>query len=182
MSRIEDLLAPGEQLIWTGRPRQGLLLQWSDLAGVPLWLGMSALVVEIIRNGLETGRGSLDFLAVTGAMASACAFGLFGRFLLDGWLRARTAYGLTDQRLLILRGRRLTSIDRIRLRQVHLRGGRRGGRGTIYFGRPPGLFMGFERQVTHFVPSLYPTPHFLGVKRAAWIYDEIQASRVAPTS
>jgi hypothetical protein len=108
-----------------------------------------------------------------GASQAGGAFGLFGgpfvavglyvvvgRFFVDAATRARTVYGVTDRRVLIVRvGRRhtTTSIEGAQLGQLQIKEGA-GGRATITFGPtnwpwgavPPGWPMGSQARPSQF--------------------------------
>jgi len=114
---IERHLQADEKLLWHGVPRDGLVLRRSDAILIPfslLWGGF-AISWEIM-----TLRG--------GAPAVFTLFGIpfvlmglyiiFGRFLVDARMRARTAYGLTDRRVIIVAGSRARSVTSLPLRNL----------------------------------------------------------------
>ena len=132
---IRNALSPGEQVLWTGQPRQGLLFRQADLFGVPFslfWCGFSCF-------WLYSAIGS-------GAPASLWIFGVpfvlmgahfvVGRFFVDRAQRARTHYAITPQRVLIASGlmsRTIKSLNLLALAETSL-SERAGGSGTIRFG------------------------------------------------
>jgi hypothetical protein len=136
-------LLPGERLLWNGRPKQGLLLRGEDIWLIPFSLIWSLVTLSGITPRLASGASQFNLVDLL--FLAAGIYLLFGRFLIDGWLRSRTYYGVTDkQAIIVTRG---FSQD---IRFVNLRtlsdlklSERRNGKGTIEFGKPRvGLFGG----------------------------------------
>ena len=97
---VTACLVPGERLLWTGRPQQGLALRASDLLFIPfmsLWLTMAmwGLIVSLRQEGLTTLKFTAPFVLF------GVAF-VFARYWFDAKLRGRTFYGLTDRRAIIV--------------------------------------------------------------------------------
>ena len=137
----EKMLTPelgrGERLLWTGRPRQGLRLRPSDWYLVPfslLWGGFAFFWEFMVLTG-----GAPWFFALWGVpFVLVGLYLIVGRFFADSYQRARTYYGVTDQRVLILSGllnRRTTSIALPNLGEVSLTE-RSDRSGSITFGTP----------------------------------------------
>jgi hypothetical protein len=101
---IRRELSPSEALLWAGRPRLGIVFRAYDLLLVPftlLWLAM--VVGGEINVLMESPPGA----AVAGTVFLSVFFlvGLFfgfGRFFVDRWLRERTVYGVSSERVLIV--------------------------------------------------------------------------------
>jgi hypothetical protein len=99
-------LAQGERLLWSDRPRQGIVLRTRDAFLVPLGLlwaaGVAMWIVQAWRAGAQ--------VAVQGLGVVALLAGLWlgvGRLLADSRVRALTRYGISDRRVIELReGRR----------------------------------------------------------------------------
>jgi hypothetical protein len=129
-------LGPGERLLWSGMPRQGVVFRPIDLFLIPfvlLWAGIPTLAaLGLLNSGRGAGIGDLFFLP----FILVGAYLLVGRFIVDAKQRARTFYGVTNQRILIVRTwwrRRTTSLKLGFLPDVTLTEGRN-GRGAIQFG------------------------------------------------
>jgi hypothetical protein len=95
--RVRRELLPGEQLLWWGRPRQGLMLRPSDALYIPFslfWCGFAIFwEATVLKDGIWFfGIWGIPFVLVG-------LYIVLGRFLTDARLRARTAYGITDQSL-----------------------------------------------------------------------------------
>jgi len=130
---LVERLDPGEELLWSGRP-QGWLIGWREI-------GIAALGVIVIGVGLSYGyraAGTLVGLEELGLSARSWTWVFFfvaigitwglitsigAGLLWYGLWRARrmgrdTEYMLTDQRVLIRRGRTELSVDRRRIVDV----------------------------------------------------------------
>lgn len=136
---IAQVLTPGESLLWAGQPKQGIRFSLTDLFLIPffcLW-GGGALVFESMMIYLAVTGGPLWGVAYGLPFAALGLYMLVGRFFYDRAKRARTFYGVTDQRALIVQaGRRKrseTSVD-FASQQVITLSEASGGRGTIHFG------------------------------------------------
>lgn len=130
-------LEHGESLIWTGVPRQGLVLRVFDLFLIPfslLW-GGGAIFWEatVLLQGapLVAALWGIPFVLMG-------LYLIIGRFFVDARIRANTFYGLTDRRAVILSGifsRTVTSLPLRTLSDISVVE-RRDGSGTIHLGRP----------------------------------------------
>jgi hypothetical protein len=100
-------------------------------------------------------------------------FALVGRFPVDAYIRGRTRYAVTDQRILISRSPpfgSLTSLSLARLPELRLVE-HRSARGTIHFGAEAPLS---NRNFGVWLPSLDPTPRFIGIDNAAELFSKIE--------
>jgi hypothetical protein len=106
---IRNELDSGEKFIWAGRPKQGLLFRGSDIFMIPfslLWGGF-AIVWEIMALAIpndEAGPVGLIFPIFGIPFVIVGMYMIFGRFVHDSKRRAKTFYGITDQRVIILSG------------------------------------------------------------------------------
>lgn len=136
-SVISSALAPGEQLLWTGRPRAGLLLQISDIYMIPLsalWAGFAFFWEYMAVRG-----GAPFFFELWGVPFVAIGlYILVGRFFYDAASRGSTTYGLTSKRVIIITtlfGNRQVTVPLDQMSDVNLSvNGDRSG--TITFGTP----------------------------------------------
>jgi hypothetical protein len=132
-------LMNGERLLWSGRPRQGLLLRPADALLIPASLLWCALTVFLAATALRSGAPpARSFIALV--FVAVGLYMVVGRFLVDAWLRAGTAYGVTDRRVLIAShglGGRVKSLGARAITDLTVSEDRRGG-GVILFG--PVLF------------------------------------------
>ena len=148
MAALEDELSayldPGEKLLWTGRPVQGIVftpLDWYFIPFSVVWFGF---VLYIFWQGLSKTPEPM------GTVMSVLFVGigiylLVGRFLADSFYRSRLVYGVTDRRAIIASGilqRSAQSIDLSSLSGLK-REDRADGSGTILFGEQPWYWYGW---------------------------------------
>lgn len=146
MHRDEALceFAPGEHLLWSGRPPAGFMLRASDLYQIPfsiMWCGFALFwessVIRLHEHASAAAQasGMQDVMVLWGI--PFVAIGLYmvaGRFFTDAWRRTRTRYALTNQRVIIISGlwhREVKSLPLRLLPDVTLT--EQGERGTIAF-------------------------------------------------
>src|SRR5579862_2671126 len=95
-------LQAGEKLLWSGRPRQGLLLTARDWLLVPFSLFWGGFV--LFWETAATVHPGASFFPLFGLpFAVIGAYLIVGRFIVDAWLRSRTYYAVTNQRIIICR-------------------------------------------------------------------------------
>lgn len=133
--QLAGRLLPGERILWTGQPRQGLVFTGSDIPITLfflLWGGVPSLAAVTEISG---GRwGMVPFLM---PFILIGFYMLVLRFWHDAWFRGYTFYAITDRRILIWRNRysrTFRSFDRASAPNVELV--EDGARGTLRFGPP----------------------------------------------
>jgi hypothetical protein len=136
-----DALEPGERLLWSGRPRQGLLLRRGDAILIPATLVPLAFAVfleaVVIAKGRLADGGAVVMALLVGSIVVATLHLVVGRFFLDAYQRARTFYGVSDRRVLIVfrfYGSRALAFALERVTEIDIRADR-GGLGTLTFDR-----------------------------------------------
>lgn len=142
-AQLRRQLAAGEQVLWQGRPLQGLRLHRADLWMLPfalMWGGF-ALHWEwsVLRSDVPA------FFVLWGIPFVLLGLYLMvGRFFFDARRRASTRYVLTTERVLLAAGQGFRRIESLPLRllpQVSLHE-RADGRGTITLGSAAGGWAG----------------------------------------
>lgn len=132
-------LGSSERVLWSGQPRQGLVLRGSDVFFIPfsvLWcvgIAFSAVISTLFQSDDSFIGGLSDLLFVLAGI-----YFLVGRFFVEAWQRARTHYAVTSERVLIVSGllsRSVLSLNIKTLADISF-SQRSGGRGTISFGGP----------------------------------------------
>ncbi|HZN60810.1 MAG TPA: hypothetical protein VFC90_00260 [Planctomycetota bacterium] len=135
---IEKELQPRENVLWAGRPAQGVRLRRSDALLIPFSLLWGGFAVFWEWQALSMGA-PLHFALFGVPFVLIGMYIIFGRFLVDSWQRSRTRYALTSARAIIVCGRETHSLSLGLLGSVALREGR-GSLGTVqlgpYTGRP----------------------------------------------
>ena len=182
-SELERVLRPelgaGERLLWSGQPRRGLRLRATDLFLVPfslLWGGFAILwEVAAVRGGAPFffGLWGIPFVA-------AGLYLMIGRFFVDAWQRARTYYGVTTERVLIVSGLFQPQVKSLSLRSLpELTLAERGDRsGTITFGGVPPMYGWFANSSWPGTASQLP-PRFELIENARQVYGRIQTAQRA---
>lgn len=179
---ISGELAPGERLLWSGRPRRGIALSGEDLFLVPfslLWLGFAVYWSFLARRS-----GAPPFFTLWGLMFVLLgAYFVAGRFLVDAWQRGRTVYGLTDQRALIvsrslLGNQEVKSLPLRTMPEIGL-STKSDGSGTITFGSlVAGPYPSWMTRFYAFGSRRNAPPAFEMIENARQVYEQLlQAER-----
>lgn len=96
-------LEPGETLLWSGRPGQGLRVRRADAHLIPFTILWAGFFVFWEAWGIRSGQPlvmrlfGVPFLVVGVYLVA-------GRFFVDALKRRNTAYALTDRRVIIVSG------------------------------------------------------------------------------
>ncbi len=132
---LKKELGPNESLLWCGVPRQGLCFRSSDAFLIPfslMWGGFAFFWEYLVLTSATPG-----FFALWGIPFVLMGIYLIaGRFFVDSYQRGRTYYGLTNERVLILRGilnRKVTTLSIRNLHEISLNE-RPDGSGDVLFG------------------------------------------------
>ena len=174
MTYQTSVMLPGERVLWSGEPGRGIYFQSTDIFLVPfslLWCGFA-----VFWTFTASSAGAPTFFDLWGLMF--VLFGLyfvFGRFLVDIWVRQGTSYTVTNRRILINRGGlfpRQIVINLADLPPVSLNM-RGSGRGTIRFGE---AYNRWNRGGA-WTPALDPTPQFIAIDNAQGVFDLIHKAR-----
>jgi hypothetical protein len=134
---FQPYLFTGERIVWSGQPKQGLALSARDTFLIPfslMWGGF-AIFWNIGVWAIPTSDGNDPGLFFRLWGLPFLVIGLYliiGRFFHDAYIRKNMFYAVTDQRVLILRGRKITSLDIHRLPRLEL-SEHSDGTGTLAF-------------------------------------------------
>ena len=110
-------MSSGEKLIWTGRPKSGIVFRGSDAFLIPfslLWGGFA-----IFWEARVIGTGGPFFFKLWGI--PFVLVGLYitvGRFFVDAKKRANTIYGMTQDRIIIKSGIFSRDIKSLNIRTI----------------------------------------------------------------
>jgi hypothetical protein len=175
---FSNYLLAGEQLVWWDRPAQGIMLTAQDGFLIPfslLWAGFAAFW----ENSVVATHAPLFFKLWGIPFVVAGLYFVFGRFVVDAWLRRNTMYALTNRRALIVRTPPFPNFTALNIEQLPvttlLEG--RNGRGTIRFGavsQSSTTMFGYRGRFSSWMPALDPTPQFLAIADAQRVFGEIQ--------
>jgi hypothetical protein len=171
---VAKAMDPTEVLVWAGRPAQGLRLIAAD--GVALALGMLWGSGAILWEVVAIRSNAPWWLWVWGLPFAAIGFNLVvGRFFVDAQRRARTFYGLTQTRALIVfvgRKQRVTAIDLASQHQLEWTQSA-DGRGSIHFGTAPAAPGAFQVAAGWGTSGRRP-PAFELIEQPEDVYDRIR--------
>ena len=113
-SPLDRFLDPGERLLWSGQPKQGLRLQASDALMIPfslMWGGFAIFweasvlgLIPLSNHGTHPPHPAPIFMAIFGIpFVLIGLYMIIGRFFFDAMSRKKTWYGVTDRRLIVLK-------------------------------------------------------------------------------
>ena len=133
--KIEAQLSSGEQVLWSGQPRQGILFRGADALMIPFSLMWGGFAIFWELSVLLSGAPM--FFALWGIpFVIIGLYLIFGRFFFEAKHRANTFYAVTNERILIIAGmfsQKVKSMNRRTLSDLSLSEGS-GDVGTITFG------------------------------------------------
>lgn len=99
--KIQAQLSSGESLLWSGRPRQGVVFRGSDVFVIPfslLWCGFAFFWI----HGAYSSGAPLPFVLFGVPFVLMGLYFVFGRFIFDSLNRRSTYYGVSNDRVLIV--------------------------------------------------------------------------------
>ena len=127
-SDLKSHLSSGEKLLWSGRPRPGIIFQPSDFFMIPfslLWGGFAIVWEVMVLDaviGTNSDESSLAIRMIFPLFGMPFViigiYLIFGRFWVDKRQREKTVYGVTNQRILILSGILSPSLKSLNLRSL----------------------------------------------------------------
>ena len=115
--KLQLELIDNEKLIWTGRPRTGVVFRATDIFLVPfslVWFGV--VIFALGDNGVNEVKMPVALFFIPFIIA-----GLFitvGRFFVDSKRRANTVYGITDNRVIIKSGMFSKSVNSLNIKTL----------------------------------------------------------------
>lgn len=167
--RLAREIGPQERVLWSGVPRQGLMLRASDLFLIPCGFA--------IFWKFGASRGGPFFTAWGIPFVALGLYIAIGRFFVDAFQRRRTIYAITNERVIIAGGGwRGTTVRSVSLRQLPeiLLSERRDGRGTITLAPSPwttGTGWPRDRQL--------PSPQLESIENARSVYELLRQAQKA---
>lgn len=139
--KIQAELMSGESIHWAGMPNPRVIFHSDDWAAIPfslIWTGFFVFwEAQALGVWAKSSRptGNHTFMALWGIPFLVMGnYMVWGRFLVDAWLKRRTYYAVTDQRVLVMQEgwKRKTSTTFLEaIPQIEREGARTG---TLWFG------------------------------------------------
>jgi len=151
---FDDLLDPGEKLLWSGQPKQGFLFQISDYYTIPfslVWMGFAMTPMLALSIGMANAKEKSRYYLTPGILVALLFILPFflagihivaGRFFLDAAVRRKTFYLLTDRRVIVQKnyfGRQTVSLELTLLPAITLHEWKDNS-GDIIFGTPTSMW------------------------------------------
>jgi hypothetical protein len=182
---VESILSPqldsGERLLWSGQPRGGIRLRGQDALLIPfslLWGGFAIFWEFMALKATAKAPGPMAGVFPLFGLPFVVIglYLIFGRFFVDAKIRARTYYGVTNERIIIISGLFSQQTKSLQLRNLsevsHTQ--RSDGSGTITFGSAP--FMGgFFPRGSWPGAGRYAPPTFDLIDHSKEVYDIIRS-------
>lgn len=172
---ISQQLTTGEKLLWSGIPSQGLMLRDTDALMIPFSLMWGGFAIfwewSAIQIPTNNNSASLVFPAWGIPFVLVGLYLIFGRFIADAWMRSKTSYGVTDQRILIAShgfSKKVESFPLRTLPQLDLVE-KSNGRGTIRIGSNSGFGSALQGP-NIFSPRGQRAPSLDGIENAKGVY------------
>lgn len=181
---IESELSGNEKLLWSGKPRQGIVFRSFDIFMVPfslIWAGFAVFweIMVLIQIPGEAGTIGIFFAFWGVPFVLAGLYILFGRFIIDSKRRKHTFYGVSDERIITVSGifsRKVESVNLKTLSNLSLKE-KTDKSGTISFGQGnpyPWWFNGYA------LPGMYKTgQEFEMIEDARKVYEIIRKAQTS---
>jgi hypothetical protein len=177
---IRSELADGEQIIWSGQPRRGLILRRSDVFAIPFSLFFACFSVFWMRSAASSGA-PLPFVLFGVPFVLVGMYLVFGRFFVEAKQRSGTFYAVTPQRIIIRTGivsRSVKSLPLKTLQDLSL-SEHSDGSGTISFGAQHPMASMFGGMPGWPGMDQYLGPRFDLVPQARSVYESIRKAQAS---
>jgi hypothetical protein len=168
---LDAQLSPGEQLLWWGEPRRGIVFRAADAYMIPFSILWTAFAV-FWETGVLSSDAPILFKFWGVPFILVGLYMVVGRFFVEARVRAKTYYGVTNERILILSGLFTQTTKSLGLRTLtDVTLDERSDRsGTISFG-PPTQLGWWESSFNR--TSQQPPPSFVLIPDAKKVYEII---------
>ncbi len=134
-SELQQYLDHNEKLLWTGRPKTGIVFRAADIFLIPFSLLWCGFAIFWFVTALTSGAPFLFAMFGIPFVVVGLIF-VFGRFIIDAKQRAHTYYGITADRIIIKSGIFKKSIQSVTIKTLSDLSytEKNDGTGTIHFG------------------------------------------------
>ena len=174
-------LAPGEVILWRGRPKRGIVFVGFDLILVPfslVWAGTVGMFPFAAPGQLKQLKDMpVPVIGIMLLFLSAAFYITIGRFMLDAYYRSRLRYMITNQRVTIELKTRLGLVRSYDLHALKLSlAETRDGRGSINLNYES--WDGAWRYVSGYLPLSHATgPILFRIKDARHVYEILRKAQ-----
>ena len=170
-SFAKPYITPGEAILWRGKAGKGHLLTGQEIGMIPfriLWCG-----VAMFWETLAISSGGPIFMALWG-IPFVCVglYMVFGRFIHTAYMRGRTAYVITNKKIIRARGSRIDMLDGKSMPPMHT-SAFRDGSGTISFGQEY-YHTGYNRRRSYHNPYFFSLENIPDVARIQLYIDQME--------
>jgi hypothetical protein len=179
---IRAELGAGEEVLWAGQPRQGVVLRGSDAFAVPfsvIWAGFAVFwLLTAIRSNAPP-----EFVLFGVPFVLIGVYIVVGRFFVEARQRANTFYAVTPLRVVIssgVFGRQVKSLNLKTISDLSL-SQRADGSGTITFGAQHPFAAMFGGMSSWPGAQQYLGSRFDLVPQAREVYETIRKAQAAAT-
>ena len=170
-----------ERILWSGQPRQGLVFRTAELFLTPFALLWCGFAIFWEWQALQAPNAPVFFALWGVPFVLIGLYMVFGRFFADAMQRAKTFYGVTNERVIIvsgLFGRKVKSINLRSLSDLSLSESSNGEGAISFGGGAPfsSMFSGFSGW-----PGMdaYVGPRFDLVSNVKTVYETIRGAQRA---
>ena len=165
-------ITPGEAILWKGKPGKGHLLTGQDVFMIPfsiIWCGFAFFWEGTV---LTTDA---PFVFKLFGLPFVCVglYMVFGRFIHTAFMRKRTAYVITNKKIIRLRGNQIDMLDGKTMPPMHTTA-YRDGSGTIGFGQEYYHYNSFNRRRTYSNPNYFSLENIPDVARVQQYIDQME--------
>ena len=186
LEQLQPVLQPGEHILWSGRPDPHVNFTAADAYLVPfyvIWTGFAAFMFFGFQSSPDAGFA----VAIPLLFMVIGIYFVFGRFVVKAAGKRRTAYAVTDRRVLVVRGGNVAESPIIGVQKTTRRA-RNGKHMSITFGAPARMsIFGQNRSIPNagldFLNFSGPTPVALyDVADVDGLSDAMRRVSLAPPS
>ena len=175
---FQPYLFSGERVLWSGQPKQGVVLSGKDPFLIPfslLWGGFAIFWnVMVWLPSASSGGESVWFFKLWGLPFLVVGLYLIaGRFFHDAHIRKTLLYAVTNQRILTLRGAKIISLDIHRLPRLEL-SEHHDGTGNLAFEASNPFSMGRMNGLSWWLPSTGASSQFFRIGEPRKVYEIIR--------
>jgi hypothetical protein len=171
-TELQQYVDSNEKLVWTGRPRTGIVFRSADIFLIPFSLFFCGFAIFWFTTALTSGAPfifamfGIPFVVIGIIM-------VFGRFIIDAKQRENTYYGLTNDRIIIKSGIYTKSIKSLNIKTLsdiqYVE--KNDGSGTINFGQKNPIMISSNGM--NWWPGVNETPSLDLIQDVRKVYNKI---------